>query len=229
VSYPLKTLAGQIAVITGSSRGIGAALAIELGARGAQCVLIARTVGGLEATDNAIRRAGGPPATLVPLDLAQEQDRMDALGAELYQRFGRVDLLIGNAATLGGGLSPVGHIQPQQWQEVFALNLTANYRLLRSLDPLLRQSQKALAAFLNCDTGVAPFWSAYAASKQALQQLVACYAAEMQTTKVRACCLTPPPTATKLRATAFPGENPETLPSAAETARQLVAEIMKSF
>ena len=211
---------GRIAVITGASRGIGAALAVRLGAAGAQCVLIARTVGGLETTDDAIRKAGGSPATLVPLDLSKDHDSIDLLGAELFARHGRVDLLIGNAAQLGT-LSPVGHITPQTWQETFALNVTANYRLLRSFDPLLRQSPAGHAVFITCAVPLEPFWSVYAASKAALEKLVACYAAELQKTTVRARCFDPGPAATKLHRTAFPGMKDADLPTADQAAAAL--------
>jgi NAD(P)-dependent dehydrogenase (short-subunit alcohol dehydrogenase family) len=215
---------GQIAVITGASRGIGAALAIELGAAGAHCVLIARTVGGLEATDDAIRQAGGHPATLVPLDLVNEPDKIDALGAELYARYGRIDLLVGNAAMLGS-LAPVAHIPPAQWQEIFALNVTANYRLLRSFEPLLRQSQNAQAVFVTCSLEALPFWGAYAASKAALEKLVQCYAAEMASSGIQAYCLDPGATATALHRTAFPGIADTSLQTPQTAARHLIAQI----
>jgi NAD(P)-dependent dehydrogenase (short-subunit alcohol dehydrogenase family) len=186
--------------------------------------LIARTVGGLEATDDAIRQAGGLPATLVPLDLAREHDRIDALGAELQARYGRIDLLVGNAAQLGT-LSPVGHITPKIWDETFALNVTANYRLLRSFDSLLRQSAAGRAVFLTCALPPEPFWGAYAASKAALEKLVTIYAAEMAGTAVRAVCLDPGAAATKLHRTAFPGVPDAALPTAA-TAAQAVMETM---
>lgn len=215
---------GKIAVITGASRGIGAALAVRLGAAGAHCILIARTVGGLEATDDAIRKAGGLPATLVPLDLSKDHDSIDALGAELFTRHGRVDLLIGNAAQLGT-LSPVGHITPQIWHETFSLNVTANYRLLRSFDPLLRQSSAGHAVFITCAVPLEPFWSAYAASKAALENLVSCYAAEMQNTTVRAHCFDPGPAATKLHRTAFPGMKDADLPTADQAAAALFIKL----
>ena len=139
-------LTDRIALITGASRGIGAAVAKRFAAEGARLVLVARTVGGLEEVDDRCRQAGAPPATLVPLDLRQF-DMIDALGASLYERFGRLDVLVGNAAALGT-LSPMGHIQPDTWAETLDLNLTANWRLIRSLDPLLRQSEAGRAIFV---------------------------------------------------------------------------------
>ncbi|MDX1576172.1 MAG: SDR family NAD(P)-dependent oxidoreductase, partial [Kiloniellales bacterium] len=129
-------LAGRVALVTGASRGIGAAVAARFAAEGAKLVLLARTVGGLEETDDAVRRAGGQEATLVPLDL-KDFDRIDRLGASLFERFGRLDILVGNAGVLGT-LSPAGHIAPDVWQQVLDVNLTANWRLIRSLDALLR-------------------------------------------------------------------------------------------
>jgi len=218
-----------IAVITGASRGIGAATAVRLGALGVQCVLVARTVGGLEATDDAIRQAGGKAATLVPLDLIKEPEKIDALGAELFNRFGRVDVLVGNAAQLGI-LSPVGHIEPKLWNETFALNVTANYRLLRSFDLLLRQSKAGRAAFITCAAAQKPdaFWSVYSASKAALEKLVASYAAEMQNTAVRAFCIDPGATATKLYKTAFPGLPCDELQKPDAAAERIITALQKS-
>lgn len=215
---------GKIAVVTGTSRGIGAALAVSLGAAGAQCILIARTVGGLEATDDAIRQAGGTPAALVPLDLINDIDKIDALGAELFQRYGRIDFLVGNAAQLGG-LSPLGHFAPKTWHETFALNVTANYRLIRSFEALLRQSAAGRALFLTCAAAhqPEPFWGAYAASKAALEAMVGCYAAELQNSAVRAACFDPGIAATKLYKTAFPGIPDSALPPPAAAAAKIMA------
>jgi len=204
-------LTGRIAVITGASRGIGAAVAKRFAAEGAHVVLIARTVGGLEEVDDAIRQAGGTPATLVPLNL-REFAAIDQLGASLYERFGKVDVLVGNAGALGT-LGPVGHIQPDDWAEVMDVNVTANWRLIRSLDPLLRQSDAGRAIFVT--SGVAAqaraYWGAYAVSKAALEMLVRTYAAELNKTNVRANLLDPGVVRTAMRAKAFPGEDPEAL------------------
>lgn len=217
---------GRTALITGASRGLGAALARRLAAEGAHCILLARTVGGLEEVDDAIRKAGGQPATLVPLDLGKDHDQIDALGAQLHQRFGKLDLLIANAATLGG-LSPVGHIDPHAWHQTIAVNLTANYRLIRSLDPLLRQSDAGRAVFMTCspDSMGEAFWGAYAASKAGLEKLTQCYAAEMHRSPVQVKLVDPGIMATKLRAQAFPGLDPATLPQADEAAVRIVASI----
>lgn len=204
-------LAGRIAVITGASRGIGAAVARRFAAEGAHVVLLARTVGGLEEVDDAIRQAGGIPATLVPQDL-REFDALDRLGASLYERFGRVDVLVGNAGVLGT-LGPIGHIRPDDWAEVMDVNLTANWRLIRSLDPLLRQSDAGRAIFVSSGAAAqsTAYWGAYAVSKAALEMLVRTYAAELGKTQVRANLIDPGAIRTVMRAKAFPGENPDSL------------------
>ena len=218
----MSNFVDSIAVITGASRGVGAAVAMRLGAAGAQCVLVARTVGGLEATDDAIRKAGGKSAVLVPLDLAHDQDKIDGLGAELFSRYGRVDYLIGNAAQLGG-LAPLGHIEPKVWAETFALNVTANYRLLRSFDLLLRQSEAGVAAFVTCAAAreAEAFWGAYGASKAALEAMVASYAAEVKKSKVRAFCVDPGVAWTKLYRAAFPGAVAGDVPDADMAAEKI--------
>jgi len=204
-------LAGRIAVITGASRGIGAAVARRFAAEGAHVVLIARTVGGLEEVDDAIRQAGGIPATLVPQDL-REFDALDRLGASLYERFKRVDVLVGNAGVLGS-LGPAGHIRPDDWTEVMDVNLTANWRLIRSLDPLLRQSDAGRAIFVTSAAAAqaTAYWGAYAVSKAALEMLIRTYAAEISKTSVRANLIDPGAIRTAMRAKAFPGENPDNL------------------
>lgn len=206
-------LAGRVALITGASRGIGAAVARRFAAEGARLILAARTVGGLEETDDAIRQAGGERATLVPLDLGQG-DQIDQLGAAIYERFGRLDVLVGNAGT-AGTLSPVGHVSPKDWDEVMAVNVTANFRLIRSMDPLLRRSDSGRAIFVT--SGLAQraiaYWGPYAASKAALEMLVRIYAAEVEKTKVRVNLLNPGIARTASRAKAFPGEDPSTVPS----------------
>lgn len=208
----MKPLAGRIALVTGASRGIGAAIAKRLGAEGAHVVCIARTVGGLEEVDDAIRAAGGT-ASLVPMDLRQHA-QIDALGAELYQRYKKLDILIGNAAMLGA-LSPLAHMDPAQFEDIFSVNVTANYRLLRSMDPLLRASDAGRVVMVS--SGVArhsmAYWGSYAASKSALESLTLAYAAEMQATALRVNIVDPGVVRTAMRASAFPGEDPSTLPT----------------
>jgi NAD(P)-dependent dehydrogenase (short-subunit alcohol dehydrogenase family) len=207
-------LAGRIALVTGASRGIGAAVAKRFAAEGAHLVLVARTQGGLEEVDDAIREARGDDAgaTLVPLDLT-DYTEIDRMGAALYERFGRLDVLVGNAGILGE-LSPLGHIEPKDWEAVIATNLTANWRLIRSLDPLLQISEAGRAIFVT--SGVArkvfPYWGGYAVSKAALEMLVRIYAAENEQTSVSANILDPAIARTGMRAKAMPGEDPMTLP-----------------
>ncbi len=204
-------LEGRIALITGASRGIGAAVAKRYAAEGAQLILVAKTVGGLEEIDDEVRAAGGAPATLVPLDL-RNFDAIDQMGASIYQRFGRLDILVGNAGLLGS-LSPVGHITPKVWTETMDINVTANWRLLRSFDPLLKLSEAGRAIFVTSGAATKnkAYWSIYSASKAALNSLVQVYAAENEKTNVRANLLSPGPIRTTMRAKAFPGEDPETL------------------
>lgn len=204
-------LAGRIAVVTGASRGIGAAVAKRFGAEGAHLILVAKTVGGLEEIDDEIRAAGGAASTLVPLDL-RNFDAIDQMGASLYERFGRLDILVGNAGLLGT-LSPVGHIAPKVWSETLDINLTANYRLLRSFDPLLKLSDAGRAIFVT--SGAASkanaYWATYSVTKAALDVLVKTYAAENEKTNICANLLSPAPIRTTMRAKAFPGEDPNTL------------------
>jgi len=216
-------LAGRIAVITGASRGIGAAVAERFAAEGAQLILIARTVGALEELDDAIRAKGGKQPVLVPHDL-RDFDGLDRLGASLHERYGKLDILVGNAGILGP-LTPVGHIPPDIWQEVMDVNVTANYRLIRSLDPLLRLSDAGRAVFVTsgASSGLKAYWGPYAVSKAALEALVRSYAAEITKTNVKANLLTPGPIRTMMRAAAFPGEDPKTLRTPEEIAELFVA------
>ena len=217
-------LDGRIAVITGASRGIGAAVARRFAAEGATVVLVARTVGGLEEVDDAIREAGGKPAVLVPLDLRQF-DKIDQLGASLFERFDRIDVLVGNAAVLGQ-LSPVGHVPPDIWSQTLDVNLTANWRLIRSLDPLLRRSESGRAIFVTSGaaSGHHAYWAPYAATKAALEALVKTYAAEVLRTNLRVNLLDPGVRRTRLRAQAFPGEDPAGQPPP-ESATDLFVEL----
>ncbi len=204
-------LKGRIALITGASRGIGSAIAQRFAMEGAHTVLTARTVGGLEDTDDTIRKINGTESTLVPLDLT-ESDTIDQLGAALHERFGRIDIVIGNAGTLGE-LTPVNHLEPTTWDNIIALNVTANYRLIRSMDPLLKASDAGRAIFVTSRAAVDlnPFWGGYAASKAALEVLVKTYAQEVQHTNIRVNLVDPGRQQTAMRAKAFPGENPKNL------------------
>ena len=203
-------------MITGASRGIGAAIARRFAAEGAQVILTARTVGGLEEVDDTIRAAGGLPATLIPLDLMKLDD-VDGLGPAIYQRYGRLDIVVGNAGTLGA-LTPVAHSDPKVLHRVMTINVTANYHLIRTVDPLLRQSDAGRAIFVTdaiTDTvngSVLPFWGLYTASKIALETMVRAYAAEVTRPELRVNLVAPNPVATALRVKAFPGEDRSHLP-----------------
>ncbi len=217
-------LAGRIALVTGASRGLGAAVARRLAAEGAHLVLLARTVGGLEEVDDQIRQAGGQKATLVPQDLT-EHDALDRLGALLHERFGRLDILVGNAGLLGP-LSPLGHVKPADWRAVMDVNLTANWRLIRSLDPLLRLSDAGRAIFVTTGATQDPraYWGPYAVSKAALECLALTYAAETEKTAVRVNLLSPGALRTRMRMQAFPGEDPQSLPEP-EAVTELFVEL----
>ncbi len=210
-----RPLADRIALVTGASRGIGRSAALALAEAGAHVVALARTTGALEELDDAIRQAGGV-ATLLPLDLL-DAEKVDALGPTLFQRWGRLDILVGNAAELGP-LSPLGHVKDTDWNRVLTLNLTTNWRLIRTLDPLLRRSDAGRAIFVTSAAArkCLAYWGPYAVSKAGLETLVKTYAAEVARTPVRANLLDPGPVRTRMRAKAFPGENPNTLPDPKE-------------
>ncbi len=212
---------GKVVLVTGASRGIGYAASLEAARRGAHVVAVARTIGGLEDLDDEIQALGGA-ATLVPFDLA-DGDAIDRLGAAIFERWGALDGLVANAAMLGV-LSPVGHIKPKDFEKTLALNVTANYRLIRSLDVLLRQAQAGRAVFVSSSAARAnkPYWGLYGASKAALEALVRSYAAEMTQTNVRVNLFDPGPVRTAMRAKAMPGENPDTLPDPTEIAPALI-------
>ena len=204
-------LAGRIALVTGASRGIGYALALGLAQAGAHVVATARTQGGLEELDDAILAATGARATLVPHDI-EDGDGIDRLGAALYERFGRLDILVSNAGELGL-LTPVAHLDPPVWDRAVAVNMTATYRLIRSMDPLLRRSDAGRALFLTSGVAGAPraFWGAYAATKAGMEALVRTYADEVEDTPIRCTLLGPGPMRTRMRKQAFPGEEAEDL------------------
>ena len=204
-------LAGRIALVTGASRGIGYALALGLARAGAQVVATARTQGGLEELDDAVFAATGVRATLVPLDI-EDGGGLDRLGAALYERFGKLDILVSNAGELGL-LTPLAHLEPKVWDRAVAVNMTATFRLLRAMDPLLRLAEAARAVFLTTGAAAAPraFWGAYAATKAGMESLVQVYADEVEGTAIRCTLLSPGPLRTRMRMQAFPGEDPADL------------------
>jgi NAD(P)-dependent dehydrogenase (short-subunit alcohol dehydrogenase family) len=214
-------LADRIALVTGASRGIGYATALALAKQGAHIVAVARTVGGLEELDDAIKAAGGA-ATLVPLDL-KDYDGIDRLAGALYERFGRLDVLVGNAGILGS-LSPLGHVERKAWDDVLAVNVTANWRLIAAMDPLLKYSDAGRVVMLS--SGLASmalaYWGPYAVSKAALETLARTYAAETATTNVRVNVFSPGPVRTRMRAQAMPGEDPMTLVTPETVAERIV-------
>lgn len=204
-------------MITGASRGIGAAAAKLLAREGAHVILIARTIGGLEAVDDDIKKDGGK-ATLMPLDLFKLND-LDALGPTLYQHFPKLDIFIGNAAMLGT-LAPLGHLKPDEFQRVMDLNVTANFRLIRTLDPLLKASDAGRAVFVTSGVtqDIKAYWGEYAVSKVALEALAKTYAAECANTNVKVNILDPGRVRTAMRAQAYPGEDPQKRPHPDEIA-----------
>src|SRR5450759_1095701 len=217
-----KPLADRIALITGASPGMGAALARQLAQAAAHVIAVARTVGGLEALDDQIRAAGGS-ATLVPLDV-KDSDGIARLALALNERYSRLDVLIGNAGIIGP-LSPLSHIERKDWDNLIAVNVTANWQLIRTMDPLLKQAPAGRAVFLTSAVaykGLA-YWGPYAASKAALDALVRAYAAECATTKVCANLFAPGPTRTRMYAGAFPGIDPLTLPTPEAVAKAIVS------
>ena len=223
-----KDLSGRVVLVTGASRGIGYQAAREAARRGAHVIAVARTVGGLEELDDDIQAAGGT-TTIVPLDL-RDFDGIDRLGQAVFERWGRLDGLLGNAGMLGT-LSPLPHLAPDEFEKVLALNVTANYRLVRSFDVLLRQSDAGRAVFVTSSAAQSakPYWSLYAASKAALEALVKSYAAEMAATRVAVNTFSPGAVRTAMRAKAMPGEDPETLPPPAAVAPKLVDMLAPAF
>jgi NAD(P)-dependent dehydrogenase (short-subunit alcohol dehydrogenase family) len=210
-----RRLAGRVVLVTGASRGIGRAAALAIAAEGGHVILLARSVAAMEEVDDAIRAMGGA-ATLVKLDL-RKGDQVDAIGPSIFQRWGRLDGLLANAGTLGP-LSPLPHVTTDAWRDTLEINLGANWRLIRTLDPLLRRSDAGRGVFITSGAASAKnaYWGPYAVSKAALEALVKTYAHEMATTAVRVNLLNPGPIRTDMRAKAFPGEDPATLPSPEE-------------
>jgi NAD(P)-dependent dehydrogenase (short-subunit alcohol dehydrogenase family) len=216
-----KPLSDRFALVTGASRGIGAAVALELAKVGAHVVAAARTVGGLEELDDKIKAVGGS-ATLVPLDM-KDSDGIARLALALKERYGRLDVLVGNAGILRTP-TPLGHIEPKDWDDIFAVNVTANWQIIRAFDPLLKLSDAGRAVFITSAiaTLARAYFGAYAVSKAALDIMVRTYAAECAQTNVRANLFSPGQTRTRMMATAFPGVDPLTLPTPEEVAKTIV-------
>ena len=196
----------RVALVTGASRGIGRAAAVALAGQGLHVILSARTVGALEELDDEIRGSGGT-ASILKLNLTHG-DKIDALGPTLYERWQRLDVLVAAGGILGR-LSPLSHMPTEEWEKVLRINLTANWRLIRTLDPLLRRSDAGRAVFVTSRAArkIRAYWGPYAASKAALEALVKTYAAEVETTSLKVNLLDPGPTRTAMRAEAYPGED----------------------
>ncbi len=224
----MADFSGRIAVVTGASRGIGYAAALALAGAGAHVYAVARTVGGLEELDDEIRKAGGK-ATLVPMDIT-DFAAIDRLGLSLYERHGKLDMLLGNAGILGV-ITPLSHLEPKVWEETMAVNVTANWRLIRSLDPLLRQSDAGRALFVS--SGIAqhsrPYWGVYAVSKAALEKLVRTYAAEVAGSALCVNLLNPGILRTRMRAQSAPGEDPNTRPPPSSVAPDIARMLSPDF
>ncbi len=224
----MSDLKDRVVLVTGASRGIGYQAALDAARRGAHVIALARTVGGLEDLDDEIKALGGE-ATLVPLDL-RDGDGIDRLGLSIYQRWGRLDGLVANAGHLTT-LTPLSHLDVKEFDRVFAVNVTANYRLIRSLDALLRQSSAGRAVFVSASSSrsARPFWAGYAASKAALEAMVKSWAEELSASNVKANIFWPGAVRTQMRAKAYPGEDATTLPLPAEIAPRLIDMIVPGF
>ncbi len=194
----------KVALVTGASRGIGAAVAKDFARRGAHVILLARTQGALEAVDDDIRAAGGK-ATLMPMDLRRLQ-KIDRLGPSIYERFGRLDVVVGNAGVLGK-LMPAHQIDRKDFEKTMTINFTANVNLIRTLDPLLRASDAGRMMFSSVNDAHVPaaYWGGYAACKAALNAFVGAYANEIKNTKIKVGIIDPGAVETDLRREAFPG------------------------
>ena len=223
-----KVLDGRVTLVTGASRGIGYQAALALAKAGSHIIAMARTQGGLEDLDDAIKAEGGE-CTLVPMDL-KNGDGIDQLGKIIHERWGRLDGFFANAGILGE-ITPAPHTTPKTWDDVMAVNVTSNYRFIRSLDPLLRASDAGRAVFMT--SGVAQshraYWSAYAASKAALEAFVSCYAKEAEVTKLKVNLLNPGATRTAMRAKAMPSEDPAVLPNPADIAPLIVEMLAPDY
>ena len=220
-------LADKIALVTGASRGIGRASALALARAGAHVVATARTQGALESLDDEIFALTGRHATLVPLDLA-EPAGLDGLGLALHQRFGRLDIVIHAGAVLGA-ITPVSHVEPGLWDRVMTVNATASWRLIRSMEPLLKASDAGRALFVTSSRAASPraFWGPYSASKAAMEAIVRAWADELEHTGVRAAIIDPGAMRTRMRAEAYPGEDPADLPDPSEIGPMMI-ELVRS-
>ena len=214
-------LSGRLAMVTGASRGIGREIALQMAALGAHVIAVARTPGGLEELDDEITAASGQ-ATLVPLDLT-DGEGVDRLGGAIHERWGKLDILVANAAILGP-ISPIGHIKAKDFEAVMAINVTATWRLMRTTERLLHESDAGRAIIMSSGAAQTckPFWGAYSASKAAVEALARTWAGEAQNTPLRVNSVDPGRTRTRMRAQAMPGEDPETLPTAASVAEKIV-------
>ena len=221
-------LSGCYALVSGASRGIGRSAALALAKAGAHVIAVARTTGALEELDDEIKAAGGS-ASLIATDIT-DREAMNQLGPALLSRFGRLDIFIANAGVLGE-LSPVADIDPKVWDNVLAVNLTAQWQMTQALDPLLRQSDAARVVYVSTSLPrrLKPFWGPYAASKAGLEALAGTYAQEIASTAIRVNILNPGATRTAMRAQAMPGEDPMTLPHPDEVAELLVEMSSPSF
>jgi len=215
-------LSGRIALVTGASRGLGFATAQTLARMGAHIIACGRSKRLLETLDDALKAEGLESATLVPFDL-RDYPAIDRLGQAIFERWGRLDILIANAGQLGQ-LGPIGHVKPDAWNELMEVNVTANWRLIRSMDPLLRIAEAGRAVFVSSGAArrIRAYWGPYSVTKAALEALAKSYAAELAETNVRVNIFNPGPLRTAMRAKAMPGEDPNTLPTPADGAAELV-------
>jgi NAD(P)-dependent dehydrogenase (short-subunit alcohol dehydrogenase family) len=222
----LPDLTGRIALVTGASRGIGYFVARHMAAAGAHVVAVARTVGGLEELDDQIKaekaRTGKGDATLVPLDLT-DMEGIDRLGGAIHERWGKLDVLVANAGILGV-IAPIGHVEAKTFEKVMTVNVTSTWRLIRSVDPLLRQSDAGRAILLSSGAAhsARAFWAPYAASKAAVEAMARSWADETRNMPLCVNSVDPGATRTAMRAQAMPGEDPETLPHPSEIAARIV-------
>lgn len=224
-----RPLAGRYALVTGATRGIGEATALALAEAGAHVIAIGRTTGALEELDDAIIKAGST-ATLVPLDI-KDGAAIDRLGGALYERFGKLDIFVGNAGVLGP-MTPLAQVEPKEWDDALAVNLTANWRLVRSLDPLLRLSTAGRAVLVSSGAAhkARAFWGTYAVTKAGLEVLARTWANEvMNLSNLKVNLINPGPIRTKMRAKAFPSEDPNTLPAPEEVAQAILSLCLPSF